>query len=262
MSYDFVKVDHEAGVEVIALNRPDVRNSLNRQLRQELREALEQAMDNDTVRVIVLAGEGKGFCSGADLAEKIEDTGEQDFLANAVREEYNGIIKAIVNGPKPVICAVNGTAAGFAGALVLACDLVVMAEDAFIYSAFSAIGLVPDGGFHFLLRNAVGPQKAYEIIACCQRLDANKCIELGLVNRVVATENLREEALSFANQLSKLAPLSLRHSKQLLKEAATGELLAIADREAGFQEVNLRSKDHQEGVRAFFEKRPAVFQGC
>ncbi|MAZ89223.1 MAG: enoyl-CoA hydratase [Cellvibrionaceae bacterium] len=262
MNYEFVNVDRDAGVETISLNRPDVRNSLNRQLRKELRVALEQSMANENIRVVVLTGEGSVFCAGADLSEKIDDNGEVDYLAATVRAEYNSIIEIITRGSKPVICAVAGTAAGFAGALVLACDLVVMTEDAEIYSAFSGIALVPDGGFHYFLSKALGAQKAYEIIAFCQRLDARRCENLGLANRVVSSDELREAAMAFAVQLSRLAPLSLCHSKQLLREAATEELMVVADKEAMFQEKNLRSKDHQEGVSAFFEKRKANFIGC
>ena len=261
MNFECVKVERKESVQLIALNRPSVRNSLNRQTRLELRTALDEAMADDEVRAIVLTGEGKGFCAGADLAEEIFDNGQPDYLANIIRIEYNLIIRSIVKGNKPVVCAVNGAAVGFGGSLVMACDLVLMAENAFIYPSFTGSGLVADGGFHSLLRNAVGPQKAYEIIVYSQRLDAQKCEQLGIANRIASNESVREEALTLAEQLSHLAPLSLRHSKQVLRKAETENLLTIADREASFQEVNLRSDDHVEGVKAFFEKRSAKFTG-
>lgn len=261
MGYQTLQISRQGAVEVIALNRPDVRNSMNQALRFELRKAIDIAMSEERVRVVVLAGEGKCFCAGGDLQEQLPGADRDGFITEQIRTEFTPIIRAITNGPKPVIGAINGAAAGIGGAFALACDLLVMSDDAFIYSAFGAIGLVPDGGMHLFLRNALGSKKAYEMISLSQRLSAQQCENLGIANRVVAADSLREEAMNMADQLCQQAPLSLRYAKQLIGEAAEGNLENILDREAVIQNITLRSEDFQEGSRAFFEKRAAQFIG-
>lgn len=260
-SYTTIKVERREALSLITMNRPDTRNAINRTMRFELREALEHAASDDSVRVILLCGEGQGFCAGADLLERPPGSDADGFVTEQIRNEYVPVIRAICNAPKPVLAVINGVAAGIGAAFAMACDLIVMAEDASLYSAFGALSLVPDGGMHVFLRQALGAKKAYEMIALSQRLDARSCEMLGIANRVVASDSLMDEAINFATLLSQQAPLTLRFGKQLLAEAATGDLEKILDREAVLQNTAVRSEDFAEAALAFMEKRQAVFSG-
>lgn len=261
MSYETVNVTLEDGVARIAMNRPDSRNSVNLQMRLDLRAALESASADDSVRVILLGAEGKGFCAGADLAEKLPGDDEDGFVTRQILTEYAPIISAIADSPKPVIAVVQGAAAGIGMAFAMTCDMLLMAESAFLYSAFGAIGLVPDGGAHYLLRRALGNQKAFEMIAFSQRLTAQECLDNNIANRVVPAEELSTTAEQVARELVQKAPLALKYSKMLLNEAADCDLRTTVDREAVIQNITLRSEDFKEGSKAFFERRPAQFKG-
>ena len=261
MKFKCLKVEISAGVAVVYFSRPEVRNSLNSTLRKEIKLSLEITINDKDVKAIVLTGMGQGFCAGADLDEEVIDDGQPGSLAKAVQDEYNAIIDLITSSQKPVISAVNGAAAGFGASIVMASDMVVMSSSAFLYSAFSKIGLIPDGGFHFFLRNLVGQQRAYELIALGGKISAEQCDEIGLANRIVEDSQVVPTALALAKQLAGVAPLSLKHSKLLLQKASVCTHMGVADMEAELQEVNLRSRDHTEGVNAFFEKRDPVFNG-
>lgn len=260
-NYETVTYELKAMIAVITLNRPKVRNSLNQKLRIELSAAIKEAGDDDNVRVIVIAGSGKGFCAGADLAEKLPGDDQDGFITEILRKEYNPIIQSINNAPKPVVGAINGAAAGFGGAIAMACDLVVMAEDAFLYSAFGAISLIPDGGSHKALQNYLGAKKAYEMMAFSQRLTAQQCLEAGIANRIVAPEQLLAATLEWASMLTEQAPLTLKLSKQLLKATSSQDIDYCLDQEAIIQNITFRSDDFAEGSKAFFEKRKPVFTG-
>ncbi|GAB3097298.1 enoyl-CoA hydratase/isomerase family protein [Aestuariicella hydrocarbonica] len=248
-------------IATITLNRPEVRNALNRQMRSELVTAFHDAGDDPQVRVILLAGAGKGFCAGADLGEPRTGSDAEGFITELMRREYSPLIKAIANAPKPVISVVNGAAAGVGGALAMACDLMVMAEDAYLYSAFGAISLIPDGGSHKFLQSYLGSKKAYEMIAFSQRLSAQQCEAAGMVNRVFPAGSLLQDALTWAAALTEQAPLTLRLSKQILQQTATENLDVCLEQEALLQNITFRSEDFEEGSKAFFEKRKAVFKG-
>ncbi|WP_439135323.1 enoyl-CoA hydratase/isomerase family protein [Pseudomaricurvus sp.] len=259
--FQFLTYERTGPLAVITLNRPEVRNSLNQGLRWEITAAVQQAGEDQEVKVILLAGNGKGFCAGADLTEKLPGDDQDGFVTQKLRTEYNPMIKSIINAPKPVISVVNGAAAGIGGALAMACDLMVMAEDAFLYSAFGAISLIPDGGTHKFLQTALGSKKAYEMIAFSQRLTAEQCLEAGITNRVVPADQLQEEAKKWASQLAEQAPLTLRLAKEVLHAAASEDLDYCLDKEAVLQNTAIRSEDFVEGTRAFFEKRKPTFNG-
>lgn len=260
---DFETVDYrlDESVAIITLNRPQARNSLTPELRAELYQAIRQANNDPQVRVVVIAGAGKGFCAGADLVTQYEDADEDGFITHQMRTEYHPILQAILESDKPYISAVNGAAAGFGGSIAMASDLLVMADNAFFYCAFGAIALIPDGGAHWQLNRYLGSKKAFEMIAESQRLSAQQCEEMGMANRVVAADTLLEETLAWAKSLATQAPLTLKYSKQILREVGNMSLTETLEREAQLQNITFRSDDYQEGLKAFFEKRAPKFLG-
>jgi len=248
-------------IGLITLNRPNSRNALNRKLRLELISIINEANNDDEIRVVVITGAGNGFCAGADLTEKLEGSGKEYFTSDILRNEYNPIILAIYNAPKPYISAVNGAAAGIGSAIAMACDLMIMDDNAYLYSAFAMISLIPDGACHKFFLSMLGSKKAYEMIAFSQRISAEKCLSFGIANRVVAHEDLLESAIEWADELAEQAPLTLQFSKQLLHEAASVDIEEMMFIEAKYQNMVKQSDDYQEGVTAFFEKRKAHFTG-
>ncbi len=259
--YQTLHSTFDNGIATIAFNRPQARNALNRMCRLEAIAAIQAANCDKSVRVVVITGNGEGFCAGADLAENSPGMDQDGWGTRQLRYEFNPIIEAIVTAEKPFIAAVNGAAAGFGASIALACDFTLMADTAYLYSAFGGIGLTADGGLHKMLSEYVGQKKAYEMIALSQKLSAVECAQYGMANRVVEASQLMAEAQQLAQQLAQSAPLTLRYSKLLLKEAKTASIEQIAEREAQLQNYCIRSKDFAEGMAAFFEKRPPKFTG-
>jgi 2-(1,2-epoxy-1,2-dihydrophenyl)acetyl-CoA isomerase len=223
----------------------------------ELEQTFQHLADNDEVRVIVLTGEGKGFCAGADL----NDT--KGFVSGerGIEDHYKPAYMEIVNIKKPVIACVRGGAAGGGMALAMCCDLMVMSETAYLKAVFTDLALVPDCGVNWMLPRAVGYQKAYEIAIEAQRLDAAQCLQLGLANRVVAEDELLEHTLEWAAQLAKRAPLAMGWAKKLMRDSFTQSFPETFSAEGPVQDLCLGSKDFTEGFTAFFEKRDPVFRG-
>lgn len=259
--FETVKYSVADGIARVTLNRPESRNSFNVQMRKDMRAALETANADDDVRVVLIGGEGEGFCAGADLAETPPGQDEDGYVTRQLQNEYAPIINAIVDSPKPMVAVVQGAAAGIGSSVALVCDMMIMSEEAYLYSAFGAIGLVPDGGAHYLLRNALGSKKAFEMIAFSQRLMADECLQLGITNRVVPIDGLWPVADRLAAELSKKAPLALKFSKQLLAEAGEKDMKSVMDSEAVIQNTCFRSEDFKEGAAAFFQKREPNFKG-
>jgi 2-(1,2-epoxy-1,2-dihydrophenyl)acetyl-CoA isomerase len=250
--------DIEGAIARITLNRPDALNAFDARLRSQLTAAVERAAADQAVRAVVLTGAGRAFSSGADLKAGMSDGAE---IQRQLIEEYAPSVNAIVGISKPVIAAVEGFVAGVGCAHVLASDLVVMAEDAFLLLPFSSIALVPDGGLTWLLERRLGHRIAFELAADAQRVSASRCRELGLVNRVVPKGMALATAGEWAQRLASGAPLALAHTKRLLHECATLDLRQAQRREAEAQSQCIDSEDFREGVRAFFAKRPPEFTG-
>ncbi|MBW2275565.1 MAG: enoyl-CoA hydratase/isomerase family protein, partial [Deltaproteobacteria bacterium] len=225
---------------------------------RELRDAVTKINEDPAIRVAILTGAGRSFCAGADLKAPI---GPGRSVGDHLREDHRPIVMAIYEAPKPWISAVNGAAAGVGSAYAMTCDLTVMAEDAYIYQAFAAIGVVPDGGATWHLARTLGRKRAYELIATGEKLPAQRCLELGLCNRVVPPERLLEETRAWARTLAERAPLSLRYSKEALRTAVEHDLATSFETETGFQELLAGSEDVREGVSALFEKRTPRFKG-
>jgi 2-(1,2-epoxy-1,2-dihydrophenyl)acetyl-CoA isomerase len=257
-SYRTVGYEVTEGVATVTLNRPEAMNSFNAELRADLAAALQAAADDAHVRVVVLAANGRVFSAGADLKAGFPDG---PTVLHQLREEYKPGLMTITEMDKPVISVVQGSAAGIGLSYALAADLVVMGESAFLLAPFSNIGLIPDGGANWLLPQALGYRLAFQLAIENERLPAARCLELGLVNRVVADERVREEAQAWAASLAQRAPLALGLTKRAMRSASQMSFSDAIDYEAELQARCIDSDDCREGVTAFLEKRRAIFKG-
>tara|TARA_B100001175_G_C19385900_1_gene578935 strand:- start:1 stop:831 length:831 start_codon:yes stop_codon:yes gene_type:complete len=257
MVLDTIKYEKKGAVALIAFNRPEVRNAFNAKMTEDILSALLQAKDDSQIRAIVLTGEGLSFSAGADLSAR--DNKWSDTEA-ALVEGYLPSLKAIMEMPKPVISAVNGAAAGIGSAYAMACDLTVMSEDSYILQAFSNIGLIPDGGANWFLTNTVGYKLAYQIAIEGERIDSKRCLELGLINKIVPAEDLLQEAITWADKLSLRSSQSLKLTKEIMRKALDSSYEDIYDLEAKTQNTLTGSEDNIEGISAFMEKRPPNFK--
>jgi 2-(1,2-epoxy-1,2-dihydrophenyl)acetyl-CoA isomerase len=260
--YAALTIERCGAVARVVLNRPDSLNAFDSTLRRELLLAITELNADDALRVVVLAGAGRAFCAGADLAEGFGDSGGGGLMTEYVlNSEYKPAIMGIAESPKLWIAEVQGAAAGIGSAYAMVCDLMVMAEEAYLYQAFGAIGLIPDGGATWQLLRAVGRKRAMEIIVSGDRVYAPQCLELGLCNRVVSAGELSQETMAWAEQLAQKAPLSVMYSKMALARADSLTLGETISAEATMQHILIDSEDCREGVTAFFEKRPPEFKG-
>ena len=258
--YETVQVERRDAVAIVTMNRPDVLNAFNSVMCEDLKWAVREVNDDDSVRVAVLTGAGRSFSAGADLTEMPSEIGRfrvEDQLNNA----YKPILMDIARAPQPWISAVNGAAAGVGSAFAMDCDLTVMADDAYIYQAFAAIGLVPDGGATWHLAHTLGRKRAYELMVSGEKLGAEKCLQLGLCNRIVAADALLDEVLAWAGELAARSPLALRYAKQSLNEAMDNSLDETISSEARLQHLCITSEDFREGVSAFMAKRAPAWKG-
>ncbi len=258
--YETVLVERRGSVALVSLNRPEQLNAFNAALRRDLKRAVREVNDDADIRVAVLTGAGRAFSAGADLAETIAM--DKHFrVEDQLNGEYKPILLEIRDAPQPWVAAVNGAAAGIGSAFAMVCDLTVMADDAYLYQAFAAIGLVPDGGATWHLGRTLGRKRAYELMVSGEKLRADRCLELGLCNRVVPAAELLETSLAWATELAAKAPLALRYTKHALNRAMEDDLGETISNEARLQHLCITSGDSKEGVSAFLEKRAPVWKG-
>jgi 2-(1,2-epoxy-1,2-dihydrophenyl)acetyl-CoA isomerase len=258
---NFETVNYSVGkrVATIRMNRPKALNAFNDQMRKDLLAAVDLANADNEVRVIVLGGEGRGFCAGADLTEDYRPL--YDSVDQQIKESYKPILMALYHSEKITLASVRGAAAGAGSAFAMVCDLSIMADDAFIYQAFAAIALVPDCGASWHLMRQLGAKRAFQVIVEGEKLAAQTCVELGLANKLVAADELDSATQAWAEKLAAGAPLPQRYAKQLLRQAPHNTLEQAIDHEAELQNFCISSKDFTEGTTAFFEKRKPVFTG-
>jgi len=256
--YETVKYTQDDAVAIITIFRPDAMNSFNTELRGDLLAAFQRAAGDDSVRAVVLTGEGRSFSAGADLKGSLstERTVEQQL-----QEEYRPVLECMAEMGQPVIAAVGGSAAGIGMSYALACDLLIMADNAFLLSPFTTISLVPDGGLNWLMVHQLGYRRAFQLSVESERISADRCVELGLANRTVPAESLLDDAVTWAKSLAERAPLSLAATKKAMRHAASGSWASTFDIEAPLQSQLRASEDCAEGVDAFFEKRKPDFKG-
>jgi len=262
MDYQHLLVQRRHGVMLIALNRPDVLNSFNRPMADELIAALRDAASDAAVRAVLLTGSGRGFCAGQDLAAVLPGPGEPaPDLGDVVHDQYNPIIHAIRTLEKPVVCAVNGVAAGAGANLAFACDIVVAAEDAMFIQSFARVGLIPDSGGTFILPRIIGLQRAAALTMLGEKLPASRARDWGLVYDVVPNAVLADTSFDLARRLAELPTRGLGLTKRGFNAAFANDLDTQLALEEELQREAGRSADHAEGVRAFIEKRPPRFEG-
>lgn len=254
-----VLLEIQDAIATITLNRPERYNAVNHELSGGLIEALVEVKKNDAVRAVLLTGAGKGFCAGADLAVfgTISPAEAEDYICRY----YGTITRQMMDMPKPIIGAINGPVAGVGAALALACDVRIMAESASFRYAFINIGLGPDGGAGWFLSRMVGYSRAFEIAVEGEKIPANRCLELGLTNKVVPDAELTTAAQAWAQKLSQRPTVAVGITKQALHHASTHTLAETIALEARNQITAFQSQDHKEGVQAFLEKRHPNFKG-
>ncbi|SIS94589.1 enoyl-CoA hydratase-related protein [Alicyclobacillus vulcanalis] len=255
--HESVRVEHQGGVMLVTLNRPEKVNALTREMLFALREAFQAAGEDDRVRSVLVTGAGRGFCAGQDLDL---GGGDSDY-AKVIRETYNPLILTMTHLEKPIVCAVNGVAAGAGVSLALACDLRLASETATFIQAFVNIGLIPDSGGTWFLPRIVGLGRAMELAMLGDRVDAARAHEMGLVNRVVPADQLMAEAMALAERLAAMPTRAIGLIKRAHYEGMERTLAQSLELEAVLQNEAGQTEDHREGVRAFLEKRPPRFQG-
>jgi 2-(1,2-epoxy-1,2-dihydrophenyl)acetyl-CoA isomerase len=261
MDYDFIRYAVDQGVATITLCRPDVLNSFNRRMAQEVQKALAVAGADAAVRAILLTGSGRGFCAGQDLAEATTGAPGSVDLGDIVRASYAPMVLAIREIEKPVICAVNGVAAGAGANLAFACDIVIAAEDAAFIQSFNKIGLVPDTGGTFFLPRLVGHARATAMMFLSEKVSAAKALEWGMIHDVVPPTVLLDTALALARQLATMPTRALGLTKRALNASWANDLKTQVGVEEDMQRQAGKTADYVEGVAAFLEKRKPTYTG-
>ena len=257
-----VLVSVYAGVETITLNRPEKLNALNPEMHAQLRAALERATDDPQIRALLLTGAGRAFCTGQDLAERDVSAGAAPIdLSVSLGSHYNPLVRRLRALPKPIVCAVNGVAAGAGANLALACDIVVAARSASFVQAFARLGLVPDSGGTFFLPRLVGTARAMGLALLAEPLSAERAEQWGLIWKAADDERLADEALALARTLANGPTKGFALLKKAVYASATNSLDAQLDLERDLQREAGLSEDYREGVSAFKEKRAPRFKG-
>ncbi|PCI54008.1 MAG: 2-(1,2-epoxy-1,2-dihydrophenyl)acetyl-CoA isomerase [Gammaproteobacteria bacterium] len=262
MSFSTITYQLDQGVAVLTLNRPASLNSFNSLMHDEVREAIKDARDNSAVRCLVITGTGRGFCAGQDLSDRsVKVSDEAPDLGESVEKNYNPLIRNIMTMEKPVLCAVNGVAAGAGASIALACDIVLAAKSAKFIQAFCKIGLVPDSGGTFNLVRALGLPRAKALALLGDKLSAEQAQNWGMIWQCVDDEKLMDETMTLALHLATQPTKGLAKIKELMNNSFSTpmhqqlELEKYAMRELG------RTSDYREGVSAFMEKRQPTFTG-
>jgi 2-(1,2-epoxy-1,2-dihydrophenyl)acetyl-CoA isomerase len=255
-----ILVESFAGYRQVTLNRPERLNALTVEMAAALSAALDEAAADANCRALLLTGAGRGFCAGQDLADvAVTDDGPPDL--KAVLERYNALVRKLRGLEMPVVCAVNGVAAGAGANLALACDIVLAARSASFIQAFSRIGLIPDCGGTWFLPRLIGAARARALAILAEPLPAERAAEWGLIWQAVDDDRLMETAHALAARLAQQATIGVALTKRALDAAETNTLDTQLDLERDLQDEAGQTPDYAEGVRAFIEKRPPNFTG-
>jgi 2-(1,2-epoxy-1,2-dihydrophenyl)acetyl-CoA isomerase len=247
------------GVATLKLNRPEVFNSFNQKMAFAFQKALDECEKDESVRCIVITGEGKAFCAGQDLAEATDPNGPE--LKSIVREHYNPIILRLRNIEKPIIAAVNGVAAGAGANIALACDIVLAKESASFIQAFSKIGLIPDSGGTFMLPRLVGLQKASALMMTGEKVMAQEAAAMNMIHKAISDDDFESKVLEMAENLAQMPTFGIGLTKRALNDSLTNNLADQLAVEEKLQTEAGQSHDFNEGTAAFLEKRKPSFIG-
>jgi 2-(1,2-epoxy-1,2-dihydrophenyl)acetyl-CoA isomerase len=267
MGYETILCESADSVNTITLHRPEKYNAFNEQMIAESIDAVKSAARDETIRAIILTGEGKAFSSGQDLHEMqaTVQNGNHSTIGDHLRRSYNTLVTLLRSTEKPIIAAINGVAVGAGSSVALACDLRICSEQgAFVFAAFINIGLIPDGGATFLLPRLVGMSRAFELAMLADsqnRIDASTALELGLVTKVVPADKLLDETTAVARKLAQMPTRAIGLTKRAMNRAWSNTLAESLELEAQLQTVAGTTSDFEEGVAAFIEKREPKFQG-
>lgn len=259
MNYNCLLYQKEGNTLTITLNRPDVFNAFNDEQSFELQDALKAAKKDEEVRVVVLTGAGKAFCSGQDL-KAIAGAKKRSFI-DSLHKRYNPIIREMRNMPKPIICKLNGVAAGAGCSLALASDFIIASENASLIEVFINVGLVLDSGSSFFLPRLVGSARAFELSTMGSKVNAKQALEWGMINRCVAPDKLDEETKLITDYYANAPTKAIGLMKKMLNKSFNSDLETMLEYEAYCQETAGSSADNKEGVAAFNEKRKPQFKG-
>jgi len=258
-AYQFLLFRTADGIATVSLNRPEVYNALNDAITFELQDVLKVVAKDESVRVVVLTGEGKAFCAGQDLKESSASP-NRSFM-ESLQKRYNPIIRAMRSLPKPVICRLNGVAAGAGCSIALACDLIIASEEAILTQVFINIGLVPDSGSSYFIPRLVGMAKAFELCTMGTKIKAGEAVGLGLINRAVSPDQLDAAVSEYTTYFANAPTKSIGLIKKMLQKSAHATLDEMLEYEAWCQEIAGSSADYKEGVAAFLAKRKPRFTG-
>lgn len=263
MSYKCLIYGEQEGIATLTLNRPERLNALGDTLRQDLHDALTRASDDPAIRVIILTGAGRGFCSGGDVKamNEAKESGRSQALLDKVAPSRDQTILAIRDAPKPIIAAVNGPAAGAGMNLALACDIRIASTTARFGETFVKRGLHVDWGGTYFLPRIVGMAKACELIFTGEIIDAAEALRLGMVSQVVAPEKLMLTVQELAHKIAAGPPIAIRLAKRALYRSQDSDLRSALEFETYAQNICRDTEDATEGIRAFVEKRAPSFQG-
>jgi len=256
--FNTITYTSDQGVTSITLNRPERYNAFNEQMRIELLAAMQAAEADKECRVIVLSGSGKAFSSGQDLKD-IE--GKKIDFSDFLKTGYNPVIRIMREMPKPIVCKLNGVAAGAGCSLALACDYIIAQDQASLVEVFVGIGLVLDSGSSYFLPRLVGSARAFELATMGSKVSATKAADWGMINKVVSLEELEEETNKIAQYYANAPTLAIGMIKKMLNDSMTSDINQVLDYEAHYQQIAGDSTDYKEGVAAFIEKRKPRFTG-
>lgn len=263
MAFNNILYSVESGVARITLNRPSKLNSLDDETMHELHAAVSQVDADKLVRVLVLAGTGRAFCAGQDLADPVMQTvdGKLPDIGDLVERHFKPLVMRLQNLRVPTVAAVNGLAAGGGASIALACDLVVAARSAYFLQAFSRIGLTPDTGSTWFLTRFIGTARARGLAMLAHKLPAQQAADWGLIWQSVEDEKFNETVDALSSELAQMPTKALVRTRQLMQAASSHTLEQQLSMEAGFIREMGWSSDYQEGLSAFVEKRPPRFSG-
>jgi len=262
MTYGDMILEKEDGIAILTLNRPEKLNAISMEMREGFAKVVEEVCNDDEIKVLIITGAGRGFCSGADVGGQMARVSEEVKIPRSfLLEPLGAFLLPIRNLGKPTIAAVNGIAAGIGLSLALLCDIIIASDQARFSAIWVKRALIPDGGATYLLPRIVGTGKALELMFTGDIIDAKEAERLGLVNRVVPHQDLMKEAKELAGKIAKGPPITLELTKRAVYKSLQNDLERQLDFETYAQNICLGTDDHKEGVKAFLEKRDPVFRG-